>query len=516
MLTKEEAEAINPLEVSRTKKKEKKGNDGITPDDDTVCTIDEEDVEDNGSVFEDSNILVDEDAAWHDKGDREISLLPHGSGKENHDDDNTSGTDDTDISLPRTKKARTIACEDDLNELKCKYNQLLLKTENFRKTAAYWKSRHNQTVELQVPSSQGPPTRNFIVDQLMSDMVILEDQFISVKQKRFTSRKNFRQHVAENMWHDKREFFVSLRKFFIELAVNYIRKEVYSPANVLRAMDMAGGQLSIEGIEVLRTCETKGKKYYRNSILPCSADIRRVGAEVEEFAEKLIPYQHGTLDTGGEFVEWVPEEMIAMVVKGFGLEQQAKERSITIHQAMDGAQLSKNITHVTYGFKMADRGALCPFSKKPLFCGNEDTASVQSRNNCFPLKIVMERESNKIVDLMRPIIAVVKNMAAPGQKWMGDNKPINAPLNSDMSATWKIFQVGGAAKRDEQPCHCCAIRSDDLSHANVQKCSRFCKSEHDVCYHQTFLSSDNIAELQTHYDLLQSTLDEQHQSYEQI
>jgi len=451
MLTKEEAEAINPLEVSRTKKKEKKGNDGITPDDDTVCTIDEEDVEDNGSVFEDSNILVDEDAAWHDKGDHEISLLPHGSGKENHNDDNTSGMDDMDISLPRTKKARTIACEDDLNELKCKYNQLLLKTENFRKTAAYWKSRHNQTVELQVPSSQGPPTRNFIVDQLMSDMVILEDQFISVKQKRFTSCKNFRRHVAENMWHDEREFFVSLREFFIELAVNYIRKEVYSPANVLRAMDMAGGQLSIEGIEVLRTCETKGKKYYRNSILPCSADIRCVGAEVEEFAEKLIPYQHGTLDTGGEFVEWVPEEMIAMVVKGFGLEQQAKERSITIHQAMDGAQLSKNITHVTYGFKMADRGALCPFSKKPLFCGNKDTASVQSRNNCFPLKIVMERESNKIVDLMRPIIAVVKNMAAPGQKWTGDNKPINAPLNSDMSATWKIFQVGGAANEMNNP-----------------------------------------------------------------
>ncbi len=33
--------------------------------------------------------------------------------------------------------------------------------------------------------------------------------------------------------------------------------------------------------------------------------------------------------------------MIAMVIKGFSLEGQAKERSITINQAMDGAQLSK-------------------------------------------------------------------------------------------------------------------------------------------------------------------------------
>jgi len=514
MLTKEEAESYVPPEVSRKKKKQQNDNN---LDDETVCTVDEDDVEDNGSVFNESE-QANDIITWNDNiDDGKCPALPLGSCEEcAHDGSNNSI--DTDISQPYKKRARLVSYQDSLNELQSKYDELLLKTENLRKTVAYWKSRYNQTVQMQELASSHAPhrTRASIVDQLMTDMVILEDRFVSLKQKRFVSRNNFRRHVAECMWHDKRGFFVSLREFFMEWAIDYIRKEVYSPANVLRAMDMAGGQLSIEGIEVLRSCETNGRKYYRNSILPCSAEIRRVGAEVEEFAAKLIPYKYGTLDTGGEFVEWEPEEMIAMVIKGFGLDQQAKERSITIHQAMDGAQLSKNITHVTYGFKMADRGAFCPFSKKPLFCGNEDAASVQSRNNCFPLKIVMERESNKIVDLMRPIISAVKNMAAPGKKWMGANQPIHAPLNSDMSATWKIFQVGGAAKRDEQPCHCCAIRSNDLSHANVEKCSRFCKNEDDVCYHQTFLSSDNIAELQTHYDLLQSTLDERYQSYEQI
>jgi len=158
---------------------------------------------------------------------------------------------------------------------------------------------------------------------------------------------------------------------------------------------------------------------------------------------------------------------------------------------------------------MADHGALCPFSKKPLFGGNENEASVQLRNNCFPFKIIMERESNKIVDLMRLIISAVKG-------WMGDSQPINTPLNSDMSTTRKILQVGSAAKRDEQPCHCCPILSDNLSCANVKKCSRFCKNKHDICYHQTFLSSDNISELQMHYNLLQSMLDEQYQSYKQL
>jgi len=107
-------------------------------------------------------------------------------------------------------------------------------------------------------------------------------------------------------------------------------------------------------------------------------------------------------------------------------------------------------------------------------------------------------------------------MTVPGQKWMGVNEPINAPMNLDMSTTWKIFQVGGAAKRDVQLCHCCLILSNDLSHPNVKKCSRFCKNEDDICYYQTFLSSRNIAELQMHYDLLQSTLDESHQSYEEL
>jgi len=80
----------------------------------------------------------------------------------------------------------------------------------------------------------------------------------------------------------------------------------------------------------------KGTKYYHISILPCSANIQHVGAEVEKFVEHHIPYQHGILVTGGEYVEWVPEQMIAIVIKGFGLEEQAKERCITIHQAMDG------------------------------------------------------------------------------------------------------------------------------------------------------------------------------------
>jgi hypothetical protein len=34
--------------------------------------------------------------------------------------------------------------------------------------------------------------------------------------------------------------------------------------------------------------------------------------------------------------------------------------------------------------------------------------------------------------------------------------------------------AGGAAKRVELPCHCCAIKLDDVVTSNSEKCGRFC------------------------------------------
>jgi len=234
-------------------------------------------------------------------------------------------------------------------------------------------------------------TQDNVVNQILNDMVHSGNLFIIQKRKWFTSCNTCRCHLAKSMWHDKHVAFVLLHDFFFELTVTFIHKEIYSPANILRAMDIAGGQLSVEGIEVLHTCEMKGTKYNCNSVLPCPVNIQHVGAEVEKL--QSITYHINmvflTLEAG-EYIELVPQQMIAMVMKGFGLEEQAKGKCITIHQATDGAQLSKTIMHITNSFKMADHGALCPFSKKPLFAGNENEAPVQLRNNCFLLKIIRE------------------------------------------------------------------------------------------------------------------------------
>jgi hypothetical protein len=45
----------------------------------------------------------------------------------------------------------------------------------------------------------------------------------------------------------------------IEHAHNYYQENVFTPSNVLRAMDLGGGCLSYEGLEVVRALESSGK-----------------------------------------------------------------------------------------------------------------------------------------------------------------------------------------------------------------------------------------------------------------
>jgi len=118
---------------------------------------------------------------------------------------------------------KLMSYKDDIDDLKLKYQQLLQKTENYCKTAVYWKSCHNQTVQSEITALQG--TREKTIDQLMNDMVIAEDQFLSQNRKRFTSRNKFRRHLAEYMWDDKREFFChSVNSLWNWLSISFARK----------------------------------------------------------------------------------------------------------------------------------------------------------------------------------------------------------------------------------------------------------------------------------------------------
>jgi len=154
-------------------------------------------------------------------------------------------------------------------------------------------------------------------------------------------------------------------------------------------MDLNGGILNLQGVEILRQIETGGKKWYRQSLLPCSADIKQVGLMIHRFANTEYPYKIGRMPGfKGEAIKFSVERTIELAIKACGLEAEAERSSITISHAVDASNLSKNITHFTAGCVLGHRGALDPITRRPMI-----SYGMQSRNNVFVYQSVLERET---------------------------------------------------------------------------------------------------------------------------
>ena len=257
--------------------------------------------------------------------------------------------------------------------------------------------------------------------------------------------------IADTIWkalvdpsNEDVSLLTAVRESIVVHVSKWLRKTVFSPFNILWAMDMAGGQLSMEGLEVLSKMEANGRKWYRNGIIPSSAKIKCTGAIVEAYARQVVPYTHGHLEDGGEYVEWDVEKVLVAMLKGFGLYDAAKERPVEVHQSIDGSQFSKRVTHVSYGLKIADKAAVCPFKKQAIFA-NPDETILQSRNLCFPVKIILSPETKAIYSEFQHLFERFNGDFAWSDEFP-DLIPINVPMNCDMSAQWKALGIGGAAK----------------------------------------------------------------------
>jgi hypothetical protein len=301
------------------------------------------------------------------------------------------------------------------------------------------------------------------------------------------------------------------RKVLLEAFKKPVVKEYcstnYPPHAVSRLQDLTGGQFALTTLDLLNSLATKGKLYSRDGFLPSSSGVKRVRRAVERYGRKRIKCKKGTIKgtKGGEFYEFNVDDLLVYAIKAFGLEEVAKHRAVRISVSIDGAQLSKRLTHVTCGFKVADIAARCPFTGRSLFM-DADQALLQSRNLCIPVKIGMCKETKEIYrnefenifvrfhelsDKYDGALPIDSAFTAAGFK------PIRVAVNCDMSAQWKMFGTGGAAKVHTFPCHCCPIKSANLARPNSVHCS-LCVEVHPnrdpswKCYHHPMMTKELI------------------------
>ena len=94
--------------------------------------------------------------------------------------------------------------------------------------------------------------------------------------------------------------------------------------------------------------ETKGGKHIHGSVIPSSGEIKLVARMVERFAEPLCSFNLQPTPFG-EMIQFDIEKMLQTVLRAYGLLSLAVDKSVSVTQSMDGAQLSKNLSHTTGG-----------------------------------------------------------------------------------------------------------------------------------------------------------------------
>ncbi len=194
----------------------------------------------------------------------------------------------------------------------------------------------------------------------------------------------------------------------------------------------------------------------------------------------------------------------ATLFDAFGLMSDAKERSVELGLASDGAQLTHTISRVTAGLKFNDIGMCDPLTKCPLLLHEPDSL-VQSRNLCFPLRVVIAKDSKTTLNGFRNLYCMFNSGEVSD---LLQCRPFKMSYPGDMKLQWGALDNGGAAKVKEQFCYICPCRSSTLHVPQDKlKCILCQERQHEAssigshdavdeleqqCYHYEFLSCPEV------------------------
>jgi hypothetical protein len=331
--------------------------------------------------------------------------------------------------------------------------------------------------------------------------------------------------LIECMWDDN---FLDgeVKERMINKVRSYLRTHIFTPWKILKSMDLAGFNLSLSGLEVLRRVDVGTGKFVRG-ILPSKSTMLRTARKLEAAAVSFCPFRmfgRGSTsaseggggdaeheeqeqevacledDTFGEGFEFDYTKVTRTLFEAFGLMDVAKQRPVELGLTSDGAQLTNTISHVAAGLKFNDMAMRHPISKFPLLL-HEPGSLVQSRNLCFPLRIVIAKDSKKTLDGFRPLYLKFSTGEIARDLQC---RAFKMSFPGDMKLQWGALDAGGAAKVKENFCFACSCRSSSLHMPRDKTACALCRDKEEgdnddnntvamqYCYHYPFLADPQI------------------------
>ena len=218
---------------------------------------------------------------------------------------------------------------------------------------------------------------------------------------------------------------------------------------VAEVLDAGSGQLNLSGLDMLTKGvegDANGKVQYGGGYFTTRYYILQAQAKVNAAAQLEIPFkpiESAELDG----VEFEFQELLIFILKLFGLYEIAKDPTqarVQICITLDGADISRNISHVTCRIKIIDPRAIDPMSKLPI--GLDGSRKVQSRELCIPFKIVLTRDTKALyTEEFKEFFDYFADVAANGLPAEGI-QPLEVSSPQDMSSFWKCLKRGGGCK----------------------------------------------------------------------
>jgi hypothetical protein len=281
------------------------------------------------------------------------------------------------------------------------------------------------------------------------------------------------------------------RTYLLHKAKGLVQREnPYRRAmTIAKVIDLGGSVLNLSGYDQLRKGvegNIEGHIERNGGWLASKWFVMKAMTAVETAAQAVIPFSPlgaAELEDGIDGIQFEYAPFLAYVLKLFQLDEVARDPNAAPVQfsiTLDGADLSRNISHVTAGIKINDPRAKDPISGIPI--GFEDSTKVQSRELCFPCKILIAKDTKELYSkYFKDFFAFFKQVETAG---FGEfQRPFLVSSPQDLSSLWKCYDKGGACKLKKEFCHLCACLSDVCHKPRQVPCERCVLHGRDKCYH---------------------------------
>jgi hypothetical protein len=271
-----------------------------------------------------------------------------------------------------------------------------------------------------------------------------------------------------------------LKPHLIKLSVKNIREKTYTATSMARVMDLHHG-FNLCGLDAFRLVEPAYLGHER--LLWSSSSVKRVFRQIEKEMKQEIYFKiirdrnaKGLVVDG---IKFNVRQLFKYIIHHFGLSDEAKIRKVEIAITVDGAPLDDKTGHITIGFKVCDKDAVDPITKKYIFNDDDDGPNLQSGKFCFPVAMILAKDDKQTYNkYLRDIFEEVdklRNEGVPECEWL----PFDIAEPQDMKSFQLCLGRGGACKGTNYFCHLCQLHSDNVQLPNQLPCT-CCSS---ACYH---------------------------------